>query len=81
MEMWKPVLGWEGIYEVSDQGCVRSLPRETKGGWAGSKLHAGRVIAPFVRQGRWFVNLFDGDKRATCTIHRLVLEAFVGPRP
>ena len=81
MEMWKPVFGWEGIYEVSDQGRVRSLPRETKGGWIKSKRHTGKIIASFVRQERRFINLFDGDKRATCTIHRLVLEAFVGPRP
>jgi hypothetical protein len=81
METWKPALGWNGIYEVSDQGRVRSLPRETLAGRAGLRLHPGKVIAPFIRQERRFVNLFDGDKRATCTVHRLVLEAFVGPRP
>lgn len=81
MEMWKPVLGWDGLYEVSDEGRVRSLPRETLAGRAGLRLHPGKLIASFVRQERRFVNLFDGDKRATCTAHRLVLEAFVGPRP
>ena len=81
MENWKSVFGWSGIYEVSDQGRVRSLPRETLAGRAGLRLHPGKLIAPFIRQGRRFVNLFDGDKRATCTVHRLVLEAFVGPRP
>ena len=81
MEMWKPVLGWRGLYEVSDQGRVRSLPREVMAGRAGLRMHPGRIVATFVRQGRLFVNFSDGDKRQTCTIHRLVLEAFVGPRP
>ena len=80
MENWKPVLGWEGFYEVSDQGHIQSCPRRTRAGWAGFKSH-GRIIATFVRQKRRFVNLFDGDKRATCTVHRLMLEAFVSPRP
>lgn len=81
MEKWKPVVGWEGIYEVSDLGRVRSLPRLTKAGWAGSKRHGGKILASFARQDRQFVNLWGEGRRSTCTVHRLVLEAFVGPRP
>jgi len=81
IEIWKPVLGWEGLYEISNWGRVRSCSRMAFAGRAGTRLYKGRFISSFTRQGRYFVNLFDADKRATCTVHRLVLEAFVSPRP
>jgi hypothetical protein len=81
MEEWKPVVGWEGYYEVSTFGRVRSRARRTRAGWIKFKLHSGNVISQFGRQGRQYVNLFDGKRRQTCTVHRLVLEAFVGARP
>lgn len=69
-EKWLPVVGWEARYEVSDQGRVRSVgPR-------------GRVRALTAgSHGYLALNLSDGSRRATRTVHRLVLEAFVGPCP
>ena len=81
MEIWKPVLGWEGLYEVSNWGRVRSCPRVLNAGRAGLREYRGKIVSFFLRQERrQFVNLTDRDKRATCKIHRLVLEAFAGPR-
>jgi hypothetical protein len=42
-ENWRPVLYWEGVYEVSDLGRVRSLPREMRAGRAGVRLHKGKA--------------------------------------
>lgn len=86
-EHWRPVVGWEDLYEVSDQGRVRSLDR-----WiahqGGSRFHAGRVLKPAPHNAGYpKVNLCPGkdDERARereCAyVHRLVLEAFEGPRP
>ena len=75
---WAPVPGFEGFYEVSDAGLVRSL-RLTKQGWRG-----GRMLKPHVGpKGYLTVNLTAAalGKRETRYVHELVLAAFVGPRP
>lgn len=67
--MWRPVFGAEGLYEVSDRGEVRSRPRErTRGG----------ILAPRMYSKYMMVDLGRGNHRL---VHRLVLEAFIGPCP
>jgi hypothetical protein len=73
-ERWLPVVGWEGLYEVSDVGRVRSLPRNTT---RGKVLRPGSVPAGYPA-----VNLHKaGDGGRTRTIHTLMAAAFIGPRP
>lgn len=80
-EMWKPVVGWEGLYEVSNHGRVRSLDRtiQTKRGpWR----YKGKVLSPGVnRHGYPMVHLKNASSKKMAKVHRLVLEAFVGPCP
>lgn len=71
-ERWKLVVGFEGRYEVSDQGRVRN--RE------------GRVLKPRWlvntsgnRYARY--SLCREGAIKDCYVHALILEAFVGPRP
>ena len=81
-EDWRAVPGWEGLYEVSDQGRVRSLPRVTRGGFRGVRRIKGRTLIPIKRQsGHVHVCLSDGERREHSDIHRLVMLAFVGPCP
>ncbi len=70
-EQWKPVVGFEGLYEVSDFGRVRSRHR------------SGECILRQqpVPSGHKVVDLRNRGIRAMSKIHRLVLEAFVGPAP
>lgn len=73
-EIWKPVKGYEGLYEVSNLGRVRRL-------WPISGHY--RMLKTFVRnheQGYWAVNLSKGGKMRTLSVHRLVAEAFI-PNP
>lgn len=79
-EQWLPVVGYLGTYEVSDLGRVRSLTRRVLHKDGKSSLRQGRVLSPGVlrnRGGYLVVNL----QRAMCRVHRLVLQAFVGPCP
>lgn len=77
-EAWLPVVGYEGCYEVSDLGRVRSLDRKTRRG-----VRPGRVLRPAQTGigGHLGVNLSLRGEQITKRIHRLVIEAFVGPRP
>lgn len=76
--MWKPIKGYEGSYEVSDKGEVRSLPR-TINATDGRSWHAeGKLISPFLHSnGYLLVRLPDKPK---ARVHRLVAEAFL-PNP
>lgn len=75
-EEWRPVPGYEGSYEVSNLGRVKSLARLGKNGQSIRE----RLLKPQPGTPRPYpyVTLGHSDKRR---IHRLVLEAFVGPCP
>lgn len=80
-ENWKPVRSFEGLYEVSHLGRVRSLFTRVGGAF---KLRSEPLILKQVdyAQGRLYVHLRNHPARGqTISVHRLVLEAFVGPRP
>lgn len=78
-ERWLPVPGYEGIYEVSDEGRVRSLPRvDAQGGMRRLRMfHPSRMD----RWGHLGVKLRRDGVIKSYYVHRLVLEAFVGPCP
>lgn len=82
IETWKPVPGYEGRYEVSDMGRVRSLPhyvRLVAHGKETRRLSPGRILRPGAQKsGHVTVSLGRHNSRP---VHQLVLEAFVGPRP
>lgn len=66
-ERWLPVVGWEGLYEVSVLGRVR---------------RNGRVLSPARKtDGHLRVELWRNNKGRQRFVHHLVLEAFVGLCP
>ena len=80
-ERWKAIPKFEGLYEVSDQGRVRSLPRECDNG-KGSYIKPGRVLVTLQHKAGYKQCTLTQDGEFTYTyVHRLVLEAFVGPCP
>lgn len=84
MERWRPVVGYEGLYEVSDEGRVRSLDRLLPSErWGGLRKLSGAILKPSDngQTGHQFVRLWRDKKPCRRYVHHLVLEAFVGPRP
>lgn len=68
-EIWKPVVGFETTYEISDQGRIKRTSTQ-------------RILAPRnCTNGYKMVNLKDGKNYKQRMIHSLVAEAFIGPRP
>ena len=84
-EIWKPVLGYEGFYEVSSIGRVRSLDRWVERPPQGTRLVRGRVLKQTVQVGRDFgypyIKVCVNGVSKTKRVHTLVCEAFHGPRP
>lgn len=80
-EQWKPVVGYEGFYEVSDHGRVKSLPRLVKRGSSDYPVKGGILKPQRQASGHLHVQLCNSDARVVARVHRLVLAAFVGPCP
>ena len=77
-EVWKAIPGYEGLYEVSDQGRVRSLDRMAVGRWGEYKCY-GRVLSQHY-QKYYSVELNVKGSRKRINVHRLVAMAFL-PNP
>lgn len=72
MEIWKDVVGYEGLYQVSNLGRVRSLPRYST---------SGKILKyQLDRYGYYRVCLSKHNKNTLKQIHRLVAQAFI-PNP
>lgn len=73
-EIWRPVAGFEGHYEVSDRGRVRSVDHCDRMG----RFHKGGILTPHAqRSGYLNVHLSKDDVRKTVRVHRLVAMAFI----
>lgn len=82
IEVWKDIPGFEGWYQVSDQGQVRSLDRYVNAKLGAKKLVRGQIlIHGFDTDLYWKVGLWRNGEVETWKVHSLVLLAFVGPMP
>lgn len=80
MEIWKPIKGYEKLYEVSDKGNVRSIDRYCKTNIknVNKRLIKGKILNKNLkRNGYYTVDLSKDGKVKTTLIHRLVAETFI----
>ena len=85
-EEWRPVPGYEELYEVSDRGRVRSLDRIVE--YSSQRVRYNRYVrrgkilkTPANSGGYSCCALYKNGSRKDYEIHWLVAEAFIGPRP
>lgn len=76
-ECWLPVAGYEGLYEVSDRGRVRSVDALVANGTS-TRLRKGRVLKTLPKDGYRCVSLSGGGVVKRRKVSRLVAAAFVG---
>lgn len=70
MEVWKPVVDYENLYEVNNYGDIRSLYSKKK-----------NILKPYInRKGYKVVTLCKNGEQKTLLVHRLVAKAFI-PNP
>jgi integrase/recombinase XerD len=68
-EQWRDITGYDGIYQVSDQGQVRNT-------------HTSKILQPVrIKNGRLYVSLSSDGFQRKCTVHSLVAAAFLGICP
>ena len=76
-EIWKDIKGYEGLYQVSNLGRVRSIDRRDRLG----RHFKGRVLSQCKQRGNYlYVQLQKNGKSKPSKIHRLVAQAFI-PNP
>lgn len=81
-EVWNDIKGFEGYYQVSNLGRVRSLDRYVKHSSGGKQLVKGKVLIQYERgkTGYMCVRLSKNNEITNYNVHRLVAEAFI-PNP
>jgi hypothetical protein len=68
-QQWRDVLGYDGIYQVSDLGQVRNT-------------QTSKILQPVkIKNGRLYVSLCNDGFQKKCTVHSLVAAAFLGECP
>ena len=75
-EEWRDVVGYEGRYQVSSMGRVKSLERKIPHWRGGERIQKERILKPFVVGGYLRVGLSVDGKLKRLRVHRLVCEAF-----
>ena len=81
-ERWRPLPGWQGYYEVSDQGRVRSIDRVVTDKNGKAMTFRGRVRVASLDTDRYLsVSLCRDSKCESRRVHVLVALAWIGPRP
>ena len=76
-EVWKDIRGYEGLYQVSNYGNIRSVPHSylTKSGK--KMVVSGRLLAPRLHnKGYYTISLYCGKHRKQFYVHRLVASHF-----
>lgn len=77
-EIWKDINGYEGFYQISNKGNVRSLTRVFARSDGKVKTFQGRMLKQGTNQsGYRYVNLSRNSKPYSARVHRLVAQAFI----
>lgn len=76
-EVWKAVVGFEGLYEISDHGNIRKIAPDRMG----RKTHVGKLIKPMMgARGYYIYSFWKDGKPHSKLIHSLIMKAFCGDR-
>ena len=79
VETWKDIPEWEGLYQVSDLGRVKSLSRQVR--YQDTlRSQKEKILKPRLTDGYVYVILCNDTKRVQLKIHRLVAQQFI-PNP
>lgn len=76
-EEWRDIPGYEGIYQVSNLGRVKSMARQRTNKLMGTHWRKEKLLSPgHSSKGYLHVTLYKGGNRTIFSVHNLVLSAF-----
>lgn len=75
--MWKDIKNYEGLYQISDTGEVRSLDKLVTYSNGRKHLYKGKLISPAIHNNYYAVTLHKDGKMQTVYIHRLVAQHYL----
>ena len=76
MEVWKDIINYEGLYQISNLGNLRSVDRVVAGKNNTTRRVKGCIIKPFCFKGYSCVKLSKNNKTKHFKLHRLVILCF-----
>jgi len=79
-EIWLPVVGYEGLYEVSNLGRVKSLARKIRNP-QGFRFLPERILSPDKSTEYYRVQLHKNGNKMRISVHQLVAMSFLGHKP
>lgn len=80
-EQWRPIPGYEGVYEASDGGSIRSIDRIVFDSNGRKMKYRGRIRKTYVHpKGYLYTSLCIDGQTTSHKVHQLVLSAFTRPR-
>lgn len=79
LELWKDIKGYEGVYQISNLGNIKSLKRKTHIQNA-TRIKKEKILKLQLRNGYYVINLCKNGCRKAYSVHRLVAETFI-PNP
>jgi hypothetical protein len=80
-EEWRDIPGYEGRYQASSLGRIRSLDRRVNICHGATRLMKGRVLRPAGQKRDPHLRVVLGHKASGSLVHKLVALAFLGPCP
>ena len=78
MEIWKDIHGYNGFYQVSNIGNIRSKDRNVNGRWGKQSRNGTMLKTAPMKNGYIGVCLYDNGIKKTLSVHRLVISSFCG---
>jgi hypothetical protein len=79
--IWKDIVGYEGLYQVSNKGDIKSLSRIVDRGILPSRIQKEKILKKTINtKGYCVVNLTKDKKQNVHSVHSLVALSFIGDR-
>lgn len=81
-EIWKDIPNYEGLYQVSNLGNVKSLPKEWIAGSRSLRSHNGKILKTVIdKKGYCAITISVNSLKKTYKVHQLVAMAFLNHKP